>query len=114
MSEKREKARLVNWGFRLEFLNTTLSFIQIKPVSTKNVETGKSASATDCVGASQTTTEASDACDTDVVHYSHVILDNRIGCTQKFFSDLHFVSFKDYRPRSASASRPELIQIFPT
>lgn len=23
MSEKREKARLVNWGFKLEFLNTT-------------------------------------------------------------------------------------------
>ena len=35
MSEKRGKARLVNWGFKLEFLNTTLSFIQIKPVSTK-------------------------------------------------------------------------------
>lgn len=52
MSEKREKARLVNGGFKLEFLNTTLSFIQIKPASTKNVETGKSASATDSVGAS--------------------------------------------------------------
>ncbi len=23
MSEKRGKARLVNWGFKLEFLNTT-------------------------------------------------------------------------------------------
>ena len=52
-------------------------------------------SASNLVRASESTAEASDACNADVVHYSHVILDNRIGCTQKFFSDLHFVSFKE-------------------
>lgn len=82
-------------GFQTGVLEHDIVIHTDKTGFDKNVETGKSASATDSVGASQTTTEASDACDTDVVHYSHVILDNRIGCTQKFFSDLHFVSFKE-------------------